>query len=145
MNVKKLSALITFVFLTGCAGKTPKLGIETGKLIQCPTKPNCVSSQISGNTHFIEPIMSNKTQLQTKEQLVKILNAATNTTIKEVKDDYIRVEFVSAVFRFVDDVEFYFPTTNSKQIIIHVRSASRIGRSDFGVNRKRIENIRTQF
>lgn len=49
------------------------------------------------------------------------------------------------VFRFVDDVEFYFPETTSKEIIIHVRSASRIGYSDFGVNRKRIEDIRKKL
>ena len=59
--------------------------------------------------------------------------------------NYIRVEFISNVFRFVDDVEFYFPETKEKEIIIHIRSASRIGHSDFGVNRKRIEQIRSKL
>ena len=68
MNLNKLGILIIFVFLSGCAGKTPKLGVETGQLLQCPTKPNCVNSQVSDNEHFIEPIISNKTQLKTKEQ-----------------------------------------------------------------------------
>ena len=65
--------------------------------------------------------------------------------IKVVEDNYIRAEFTSKVFRFVDDVEFYFPDTKSKETIIHVRSASRVGHSDFGVNRKRIEQIRSKY
>lgn len=145
MNLQKMGVLIIFVLLTGCAGNKPTLGVETGKLIPCPTSPNCVNSQVSGNEHFIEPIIVNKTQLQSKEQLIKILHDTKNAEIKAVKNDYIRVEFVSVVFRFVDDVEFYFPATSSTQTIIHVRSASRVGRSDFGVNRKRIEAIRNQL
>lgn len=145
MNLQKMGVLIFFVLLTGCAGNKPTLGVETGTLIPCPTNPNCVNSQVSDNEHFIEPIIVNKTQLQTKEQLIEILLDTKNAEIKAVKDDYVRVEFVSVVFRFVDDVEFYFPATNSKQTTIHVRSASRVGRSDFGVNRKRIEAIRNQL
>jgi uncharacterized protein (DUF1499 family) len=57
-------------------------------------------------------------------------------------DLYIHAEFTSAFFRFVDDVEFYF---DDKAKTLHVRSASRIGRSDFGVNRKRIEELRSRF
>ena len=145
MNLKKLGTLFVFVLLTGCAGEIPKLGVVTGKLMQCPTKPNCINSQVSDDEHFIEPIISNKNPLQTKEQLIKILNDTKNSIIKEATNDYIRVEFVSTVFGFVDDVEFYFPTKNSKKVIVHVRSASRVGHSDFGVNRKRIEEIRNQL
>ncbi|MFT6907625.1 MAG: hypothetical protein ACJAS1_004309 [Oleiphilaceae bacterium] len=145
MNDKILIILTSFLLLTGCTGKMPKLGVETGQLVQCPTKPNCVNSQAKDNEHFIEPILSTKTQLQTKEQLLKILNDIKRSEIKVIESDYIRAEFISMVFRFVDDVEFYFPETTSKEIIIHVRSASRIGHSDFGVNRKRIEEIRKKF
>lgn len=62
-----------------------------------------------------------------------------------VEDNYIRAEFVSKIFRFVDDVEFYFPDKKSKELLIHVRSASRVGYSDLGVNRKRIEQIRRKL
>ena len=58
------------------------------------------------------------------------------------EDNYIRAEFVSALFRFVDDVEFYF---NDASKTIHLRSASRVGSSDLGVNRKRMEQIRAQY
>jgi len=57
----------------------------------------------------------------------------------------MRVEFTSALFRFVDDVEFYFMKKQADTTIIHIRSASRIGYSDLGVNRKRIEKIRNKF
>lgn len=56
--------------------------------------------------------------------------------------DFIRAEFVSAIFRFVDDVEFYLDDRNK---VIHVKSASRVGYSDLGVNRRRVENIRERF
>jgi uncharacterized protein (DUF1499 family) len=59
-----------------------------------------------------------------------------------LEDDYIHAEFVSSVFRFVDDVEFYF---DDEQKLIQVKSASRVGYSDLGVNRRRIEKIRKQF
>ena len=62
-----------------------------------------------------------------------------------VEDYYIRAEFVSKIFHFVDDVEFYFPDNDSEELLVHVRSASRVGYSDFGVNRKRIEKIRSKI
>ena len=58
------------------------------------------------------------------------------------QDNYLHIEFTSRIMRFVDDVEFYF---NDTKKIIQVRSASRVGRSDFGVNRKRVEMIRSEF
>ena len=59
-----------------------------------------------------------------------------------MKPDYLYAEYSSALFGFVDDVEFYFPPETH---IIHVRSASRLGHSDLGVNRKRIEAIRARL
>lgn len=145
MNKKSLIVLTIFLLLTGCSGNMPKLGVEKGLLMQCSTKPNCVSSQANDNEHYIEPIVSTKTQLQTKEQLLKILNDMKRSEVKVIESDYIRAEFISMIFRFVDDVEFYFPETTAKEISIHVRSASRVGHSDLGVNRKRIEEIRNKF
>jgi uncharacterized protein (DUF1499 family) len=68
-----------------------------------------------------------------------------STTLRRDWDNYIRAEFVSKIFRFVDDVEFYFPDKKSKELLIHVRSASRVGYSDLGVNRMRIEQIRRKL
>lgn len=140
-----LIGLISFLLLTGCTGNIPKLGIEAGQLKKCPTKPNCVNSQAKDSKHFIEPILTTRTQLETKERLLKILNEIKRSKIKIAENDYIWVEFTSMIFRFVDDVEFYFPQTDSKETVIYVRSAARLGYSDFGVNRNRIEEIRNKF
>lgn len=145
MNLKRIGVFSVLLFLGGCAGEIPTLGVENGKLLPCPITPNCVNSQLNNNEHFITPIISNATQLQTKEKIIQILNNANNVEIIEVNNSYIRAEFVSSIFRFVDDVEFYFPTADDKKVIVHIRSASRVGRSDFGVNRERIEKIRTQL
>ena len=110
----------------------------------CPESPNCVNSQqsVADEEHAIQPIEFVGTRQQAQAKLLHVLKAAERANIVVVEDDYIRVEFTSQIMRFVDDVEFYFPSTTSDNITIHVRSASRIGESDFGVNRERIEQIR---
>lgn len=123
----------------------PKLGIKNGQLTQCPTTPNCVNSQVKDKKHYIEPIITTGTPLEVKDHILKIFNELKRSKIIVAEDNYIRAEFTSKVFRFVDDVEFYFPDTKSKEMTIHVRSASRVGYSDLGVNRKRIEQFRSKF
>ena len=145
MNKQIMIVLTSLIFFTGCTGVIPKLGIENGQLIQCPTTPNCVNSQAKDKKHYIEPILMTGTPLEVKNNILKILNDLKRAKIIVAEDHYIRVEFISKVFRFIDDLEFYFPNTKSKEMTIHVRSASRVGHSDFGVNRKRIEQIRSEF
>jgi uncharacterized protein (DUF1499 family) len=145
MNKQVRFLLTNLLLLTGCTSVSPKLGIENGQLSQCPATPNCINSQIKDEKHYIEPLLSNASALDIKKHTLRILNEFKRSKIVMTEDNYIRAEFTSMVFRFVDDVEFYFPTTTSKEITIHIRSASRVGHSDFGVNRKRIEQIRTKF
>ncbi len=137
--------LISFLLLTGYNGVIPELRIEKGQLTQCPATPNCVNSQAKDKKHFIQPILAISTQLEVKNRILKILHELNRAKVIVAEDNYIRAEFTSKVFRFVDDVEFYFPKTKSEEMIIHVRSASRIGHSDLGANRKRIEQIRSKF
>jgi uncharacterized protein (DUF1499 family) len=145
MNKLIQIVLTILILLTGCTRVRPQLGIENDQLTQCPTTPNCVNSQAKDNKHYIEPILTTGTPLEVKNHILKILNELERSKIIVAEDNYIRVEFTSKVFRFVDDVEFYFPDTKSKEMTIHVRSASRVGHSDFGVNRKRIEQIRSKL
>jgi uncharacterized protein (DUF1499 family) len=74
-----------------------------------------------------------------------ILKSEKLARILTVQANYIHAEFTSAVFKFVDDVEFYFLVKDVNTTIIHIRSASRVGYSDLGANRKRIEKIRAKF
>ena len=116
---------------------------DTGnKLTPCPSSPNCVSSLSDDRKHAIEPLQYTGSRDEARNRLVDILDkqAAARVTINEA--DYIHAEFRSQIFRFVDDVEFLF---SDEEKIIHVKSASRIGYSDLGANRKRVEWIRRVF
>lgn len=123
----------------------PKLGLDNEKLMPCPSSPNCVSSQASDDSHFINPIRVNSPPSETKTQLISILEARPRTRITYQEANYIRAESVSRIFRFVDDIEFLLIEEDENRTLIHVRSASRLGYSDFDVNRKRVEQIRSAF
>jgi apolipoprotein D and lipocalin family protein len=114
----------------------------TNKLTPCPDTPNCVSSLAEDKKHYIEPISYEGENTVAQHELLGILSSFKRARVVKVEEDYIHAEFVSSVFRFVDDVEFSFDKTKK---LIQVRSASRTGYSDLGVNRRRIEEIRKQF
>ena len=131
------------VVLPQCTGKRPaNLGITNGTLSACPSSPNCVSSQSTDESHYIAPIRYNGTLTQARNAIISVINSMDRTRIVTNKRNYLHAEFTSALFRFVDDVEFYF---DDGEKIVHLKSASRVGYSDFGVNRERIETIRTRF
>lgn len=124
------------------SGKRPAdLGVRNGNLKAAPSSPNAVSSQAT-DAHQIAPLACKGPQEQAMKALKAIVEGTPNARIVETKPDYLYAEYASALLGFVDDVEFYVPP-NAK--IIHVRSASRLGYSDLGVNRKRIEAIRERL
>lgn len=124
----------------GCSGVRPgNLGVKDGGLALCPSSPNCVSSQSIDKEHAIEPLTYAVSTLAAHDDLKKIILGMKRAEIITDSSAYIHAEFTSAIWRFVDDVEFYF---DEKAKTIHIRSASRLGKSDFGVNRKRVESIR---
>ena len=115
------------------------LGVHNRQLTPCPDSPNCVVSQNGDQTHRIDPIGYQGDRKSVRASLLKVLSVVPRTTIIEQSDNYIRVEFTSRLLGFVDDGEFYFPADSK---VIHLRSASRLGESDLGVNRRRLEQIR---
>ena len=122
------------------SGKRPmNLGVQGGKLASCPSSPNCVSSQASDN-HAIAPLRFSGDAQAALRKLKAVVEAMPRTRIIDSKPDYLYAEFSTALMGFVDDVEFYCDGT-----AIQVRSASRLGYSDLGVNRKRVEVIREAF
>ncbi|HVO67918.1 MAG TPA: DUF1499 domain-containing protein [Syntrophales bacterium] len=139
----KVLVIFFTVLILGCStGRPANLGITDGKLLPCPDSPNCVSSQSQEKRHFIEPIRYEGDQQRAMNRLITVIKGMKRSKIETVTDVYVHAEFTSAVFRFVDDAEFYIDD-NTKTI--HMRSASRIGYSDLGVNRKRLEEIRSMF
>lgn len=121
-------------------GERPEnIGVHEGQLTPCPASPNCVSSQVSDPEHTIAPIEYQGDRDTARDTLLKILPRVPNTEIVVQTDDYIWMESSSKLMGFVDDGEFYFPPDEK---IIHLRSAARMGESDLGVNRRRLEQIR---
>lgn len=115
--------------------------IETAKRLRpCPSSPNCVSTQATDDSHAIAPFRYRKSRAEAKESLKAIVQAMSRTRLVEEDESYLHYEFTSLLLRFVDDVEFLF---DDETKIIHFRSASRTGYGDLGVNRKRMEEIRS--
>lgn len=127
----------------GGGGQVNSIGVVDGKLQRCSDKPNCVCSCYSDrdNVHQIEPLDATGVT-DPMGRLVDIVTAMSNTTIVTASDGYLHAEYRSTFFRFVDDVEFLYDADRN---IVHLRSASRVGYSDLGVNRKRMEQVRTLF
>ena len=120
----------------------PNTGIDSGKLNDCPNSPNCVSSLAKDEGHSIPALQFTGSSEEAKTRILKIIDEMKRTKIVTSDDKYIHAEFTSMIFRFVDDIEFSFPETEKNITTIQVRSASRTGRSDFGINRKRVEEFR---
>ncbi len=119
------------------------LGLQDdGRLLTCPETPNCVSSEDSDSEHQIAPIRYDVPTRKAMQALKQVIDDSERAEVLKADEGYIYAEFTSRLLGFVDDVEFAF---DSQQQEIHVRSASRLGQSDLGVNRKRIETIRTEL
>ena len=124
------------------APRPDNLGLKNNLLLSCPKSPNCVLSQESGPKHQIHPIHYTSSVEIAKERLNQVILFMVDTRIITQKKVYWHVEFTTRWLRFIDDVEFYFPES---EVFIHLRSASRSGYWDLGVNRKRVEEIRSRF
>ncbi len=120
----------------------PELGVRHGQLAACPDSANCVSSQSSDRRHYVPPIEYSGTRDNAKARLLESLDRSGTVSFVADSPDYVRCEFRTRLLSFVDDVECYLP---SDECVIHIRSASRVGRFDFGTNRRRIERIRRNF
>lgn len=106
----------------------------------CPSSPNCVSTQATDEGHAIAPIRYRKARAEAKEALKAAIATLPRTKLVEEDESYLHYEFISLLLRFVDDVEFVF---DDDAKIVHFRSASRTGYSDLGVNRQRMEQVRS--
>ena len=133
---------VAYVVMAIKSQKTPeRLASKQGvahTLAPCPDSPNCVCSEehtVSSEKHFIAPIQGDNHVFQRLKEVV----VQQGGRIYHAQDGYVHATFSTPVFRYVVDVEMRLDAVNSR---IHVRSSSRIGRSDFGANRARVERIR---
>lgn len=143
-EIRKPLMMIFLFCLTAsihCEGASPEMTNKREKFAPCPSSPNCVSSKSDAVPHAIKPL-----HYEGKEHpftlLLPILENMSRTSVITQEENYLHVEFRSMLFSFVDDVEFSYEPENH---LVHMRSASRSGYFDFGVNRKRLERIRKHF
>ncbi|MEC7839888.1 MAG: DUF1499 domain-containing protein [Chlamydiota bacterium] len=132
MKIIVVAFIIFAVFFYLKNEKTPNnLGVTNNLLAPCPNSPNCAKSQI----HY-------SSKKHPFDKIKQILSKYPKTRIVKINDNYLHAEFRSKIFSFVDDVEFFYDQNNE---VIHIRSASRVGYSDFGVNKHRIDKISADF
>jgi uncharacterized protein (DUF1499 family) len=120
------------------------LGVTQGRLAPPKTTPNCVSSQAdpADAEHYIAPIPFRGGGVEAMAAARKAVEGMQGATVIRHEGNYLYAEFRTKLMRFVDDVELYY---DEKAGLIHVRSASRLGRRDFGVNRARVEALRSRI
>lgn len=143
----KPSIIISSLLLTACAGQVPSdLGMLNGsELRPCPDKPNCVQTYApTDESHFQLPLTAKADDAQTKQAISAAISETGGQIISEepLKPSgyYLHAEYQSDWLKFVDDVEIVI-----KDGLIHIRSASRLGYSDMGVNATRFEEIKTAY
>jgi uncharacterized protein (DUF1499 family) len=144
--MRALGVIIFCMLFFSCAGKPPEnIGLHNKQLTDCPNSPNCVASQTTDADHSIVPLEYKGEKKMAFIKLKKVIASLDGMTLVTENDQYLHIECKSAIMGFVDDLEFYFPDDPPDEKTIQVRSASRLGYSDFGVNRKRVEQLRKLF
>jgi len=116
-------------------------GLEESKLTTCPNKPNCVNSEYpSDQSHFIAPLLLPELSWNDLKIILRQAIRQDGGAIKNTSENYIAAEYTSHWFGFVDDLELRF---DPEKRILHMRSASRVGYSDFDANRERSERLKS--
>ncbi|HTI68852.1 MAG TPA: DUF1499 domain-containing protein [Candidatus Limnocylindria bacterium] len=144
----RLPIICTVVVVVGLGvlsamSNAPTLGATDGQLTPCPARPNCVCSMDpEAKSGPITPLAFTGDPTEALQRLKKAVLTLPRMRLIEESQGYLRFEATSRIFRFRDDVEFLL---DEKAQVIHVRSASRVGYGDMGVNRARVEKIRAKF
>jgi uncharacterized protein (DUF1499 family) len=138
-----VAIFLILIGAVGCVSDTRDSRSTTlADLAPCPNSPNCVSTKSNDPGHAIPPLLYLKSGRESMDRLVGIVQEMKRAKIIAVTPSYFHVEFRSAFFRFVDDVEFVLEDSAR---VIHFRSASRTGYYDFGVNRRRMKEISDRY
>ena len=137
-----LLMVVRFAYMARSAPTPTDLGARAGRLAPCPDKPNCVSSQAERSEQQVEALAVDGARDQAVERAVATIDALPRARVTDHGNGYLRAEFRSRLFRFVDDLELvYDPRVPGFQ----VRSASRTGYSDLGANRRHVEALRSRL
>jgi uncharacterized protein (DUF1499 family) len=142
MLKRRIKIVVLFLIVmsaVACAGRAQESRSKTAAdLAPCSDSPNCVSTQSRDAGRAMPPLPYLKSAEESMERLVAIVREMKRVAIVSATSSYLHVEFRSAFFRFVDDVQFVL---DDSARVIHFRSASRTGYYDFGVNRRRMQEM----
>ncbi|MEM9940772.1 MAG: DUF1499 domain-containing protein [Planctomycetota bacterium] len=130
--------VLAMITISMTATQPADIGFRAGRLAELPKSPNCVSTQTSQADKKMDPIPMTASLAQTIDKIKSAAGEMPRSKLVREESNYLHFEFTSLIFRFVDDVEFLIDEQNS---LIHFRSASRVGHSDLGVNRKRMKQF----
>jgi len=122
--------------------KPANIGIKEGTLALCENKPNCVCSLDNRPNHMISPLDWTGSEALGIAKTEELVNSFPRTRVISKSGNYLHAEFATPLFGYVDDVEFLVDVKAKK---IHLRSASRLGYSDLGANRSRVEKLKSLF
>ena len=141
-----LSVLAIASLLSGCSTMKPKQFTQAqspDRLTACSSAPHCVSSQADkGSSHYIAPLTYSGSPEHARTILMQVLRGSDNATVVNADARFVHATFHSGLLHFVDDVTLLIhPQAN----IIDVKSSARLGFYDFGVNRRRVEDLRNRF
>lgn len=112
------------------------------RLAPCPETPNCVSTQAARPEQRMEPIPFRGSAEAARERLIGLLEEQPRVEIEDRRSRLLHAVFTTRILRFEDDVVFW---VDADEGVIHFRSASRVGRSDLGANRRRMERLTELF
>ena len=140
IDMRRISLIgIMVLLLSGCSTTGPEN--MSNDLSPCPATPNCVSSDSNGSVHGIAALqLSVDVDAAWSALVAQLEEDQSITVITNETGDYLRAEARTALFGFVDDVEFKARPDDNE---IAMRSASRVGLSDLGKNRRRLESLRS--
>ncbi len=142
LNIRWAISLVGVV-LAACTGNSPaNLGVSESGMAPCPASPNCVSSDARDSDHQVAPLQLAVPAAEAWPAARDQVSGLPRTRIVSETPEYLHAECRSALLGFIDDLEL---NLRSAEGIIAVRSASRVGYADFGVNRDRVENLRTSL
>lgn len=136
-----LLSILSLAIVISCAGAVPNtLGVQpTGGLAPCPDSPNCVSSLDERADHNVEPLQIDGDVAVNWQQLREVVEALPGTVVVTQDDHYLHAESTSSLMRYVDDLELLLDPLTGR---VDVRSASRVGYGDMGVNAARVQALR---
>ena len=144
VSLAMAAGMLVFVVRWANSHSRPRhtLGLTNGRLAECLETPNCISTQADNPEQLVSPMLLNQSVEEVQQQLEAIICSMPRSRMVTSVPGYFHAEFRSLILGFVDDVEF---AIDESQKLIHFRSASRVGKSDLGVNRDRWEAIRSRY